>query len=136
MMNGGKESSSCEDLNPSFRRLERRINQRRPYSVFLEASESRLARCIDSPVNFVRCRVANRARPIQTSRGGSMPRFSYRLVNFLSSLALVGVLAFQLSPATAKDLPKAKPEQVGMSSQRLQALPDGMKQLVDAGQLS
>jgi CubicO group peptidase (beta-lactamase class C family) len=51
------------------------------------------------------------------------------------TLALFAALTLSVG-AAAKDLPKAKPESVGMSSQRLNALTNGMKQLVDAGQLS
>src|SRR5690349_18216327 len=55
----------------------------------------------------------------------------------LLGFALAAAIALQPAMAArTKELPKAKPEQVGMSSQRLHALTDGMKQLVDAGQLS
>jgi len=54
----------------------------------------------------------------------------------LCVLLLGGALALQSAWAAKSDLPRAKPEQVGMSSQRLESLTDGMKAVVDSGRLS
>jgi CubicO group peptidase (beta-lactamase class C family) len=58
-------------------------------------------------------------------------------VNVFLALALTSALALQPAFAAGKrELPTAKPEKVGMSSQRLAALTEGMKAIVDEGKLA
>ena len=50
--------------------------------------------------------------------------------------SLIGLMALGPAVADQASLPTAKPESVGMSSQRLASLGDGMKSLVDQGRLA
>ncbi len=50
--------------------------------------------------------------------------------------SLIGLMALGPAIADQSPLPSAKPESVGMSSQRLTRLGDGMKSLVDQGRLA
>jgi len=62
---------------------------------------------------------------------------SFRSVNWLCALALGSALALQPAIAASKrELPTAKPEKVGMSAERLTALTNGMKAIVDQGKLA
>src|SRR5438552_9996305 len=57
----------------------------------------------------------------------------------LRQLSLMALAAFCIGPALAAathDLPTAKPESVGMSSERLARLDTGMKELIDQGRLA
>jgi CubicO group peptidase (beta-lactamase class C family) len=58
-----------------------------------------------------------------------------RLPRLLASMALTAV-CIQSAMAAGHDLPTAKPESVGMSSERLALLGEGMSKFVDQGRLS
>jgi len=57
-------------------------------------------------------------------------------MRFIRSFAHLVLLTFLVATAGAADLATARPESVGMSSQRLQLLTTGMKELADKGELS
>jgi CubicO group peptidase (beta-lactamase class C family) len=59
-----------------------------------------------------------------------------RLTRLLSVVALATLIGLTHKPATARDLPTAKAESVGMSTQRLARLDEGMRSLVDQGRIA
>jgi CubicO group peptidase (beta-lactamase class C family) len=66
-----------------------------------------------------------------------MTIFKRSTVGTIAWTFAISVLALQLAGAAlARELPKAKPERAGMSSQRLASLTEGMQQLVDDGKLA
>ena len=55
----------------------------------------------------------------------------------LGRVALLSLVAFTVAaPAVAQELPRAEPEEVGMSSERLARLTDALQAYVDDGQLA
>jgi CubicO group peptidase (beta-lactamase class C family) len=66
----------------------------------------------------------------------SLSSLSARWVTTALALMLSSALALQPAHARDKELSAAKPEKVGMSSERLTRLTDGMKQFTDQSRLS
>jgi CubicO group peptidase (beta-lactamase class C family) len=59
-----------------------------------------------------------------------------RLTRLLCVVSFAAIICAQSVPAGARDLPTAKAESVGMSTERLARLDEGMKSLVDQGRLA
>jgi CubicO group peptidase (beta-lactamase class C family) len=63
---------------------------------------------------------------------GASTRLRWRALPLAATL----LLAVALKPATAQDLPRATPEEVGMSSARLERLSDALQAYVDNGEVA
>ena len=63
---------------------------------------------------------------------GASTRLRWRALPLAATL----FLAVALKPATAQDLPRATPEEVGMSSARLERLSDALQAYVDNGEVA
>jgi CubicO group peptidase (beta-lactamase class C family) len=83
-----------------------------------------------------RLRCAYTAGVQQEHRGGFMRLARSRIASLLFSLLCVLVAASFAASVVAADLPSARPESVGMSSQRLTRLSSTMRTLAEQGQVA